>query len=181
VFLAIIGGFLSIALLDKLIFEDPCSSNVRWNDMTFKVEKYVRKSFPVDCVQVTAENMSAVARWCNGDIRTTTPRNPAEAKNYIYLDVPKARDDRHQRAYIGDWVLRMHNGFKFYNDRAFKEAFELPEVREVPSTENIVRQTNSGSGFFATVLSPDEREALKLVTAFSKTLTEIAGASERAS
>lgn len=177
-FWAVIGGYLSIALLDKLIFGDPSSLGVRWNDMTFKVQHYVRKSFGVDCVQVTAENMATVARWCKGDVLVTEPKNPAMAKQYIYLDVPKSRDERHERAYIGDWVLKMGGGFKFYNDRAFKDAFELPVK---PTVQEVVQQSNSAAGFFAAVLSPEERAALQLVTAVSKTLTELSGSSERAS
>lgn len=146
---------------------------------SFEVQRYVRKSFDVECVQVTEENMSAVARWCKGSIRTTEPRNPATAKQYIHLSVPKVKDERHERAYIGDWVLRMNYGFKFYNDRAFHEAFELP--KQTPTPSDIGQQTNSASGFFARVLSPEEHDALKLVTAVSKTLVELAGSSERAS
>jgi hypothetical protein len=152
---------------------------------TLELQDYVRKPFPVKCIQVTPENMSEVAKWCGGKIRTTTPKDPTRANKYIQVEVPGAQKDRHSRAYAHDWVLHMNNGYKVYNDRAFKDAFEPPRPVE-DETPNVAVISNSGSGQHW--FTQEERNALRFVTAFLRTINndsdtdaESNSSSERAS
>lgn len=97
-----------------------------------KLEKYERLPFTVEAVEVTAENMKTVAKWCGGQIRTSGKRG---IQKYIKIDVKRALNDRQTMAYIGDYVLRAGSGFKIYTPRAFSESFrkqveEMVEVAE---------------------------------------------------
>lgn len=66
-----------------------------------KIEKYTRKKFVVDAVQVTADNMPHVADWCGGIMK-----KGADGKEFIQVQVFRALNDRQKQAYSGDWVLR---------------------------------------------------------------------------
>lgn len=84
--------------------------------------KYMRKPFPVDGVQVTAENMSEIAAWCQGKIENTS--EDGSGANYIKVPVHKPANPRQERAYIGDFVLFAGKGFKVYLEQAFYASFE---------------------------------------------------------
>lgn len=78
--------------------------------------KYNRKSFPVDAIQVTSENMTEVAEWCKGTIN--------DEGVYISVDVKNPLTTKQTQAFVGDWVLKAPKGFKVYTDRAFSKNFE---------------------------------------------------------
>jgi hypothetical protein len=90
------------------------------NPTQLKLEKYERLPFTIEAVEVTAENMKAVAKWCGGQIRTSGKRG---IQKYIKVDVKRALNDRQTQAYIGDFVLKAGSGFKIYTPRAFSESF----------------------------------------------------------
>lgn len=100
--------------------------------MTLKIEKYTRKPFPVDAVQVTEDNLSEVALWCGGDIHTSTKtlRDDQGVETgkiklpYIKVDVHRPLNDRQTKAFVGDWVLKSESGFKVYTLKAFDGSFE---------------------------------------------------------
>lgn len=85
-----------------------------------KLETYERLPFTIQAVEVTADNMKAVAKWCGGQIRTSGKRG---IQKYIKVDVKRALNDRQTMAYIGDYVLKAGSGFKIYTPRAFSESF----------------------------------------------------------
>lgn len=82
--------------------------------------KCERIPFEVESVQVTEENMSEVAAWCNGEIVDASRQFP---KPNIKVDVLHPAHERQRRAFVGDHVLRTEKGFKIYNDRAYHECF----------------------------------------------------------
>lgn len=91
--------------------------------MTVDPKKYVRKPFYVEAVQVTAENMEDVAKWCSGELR-----KQGEDESYIKVWVQRPLDERQTKAFIGDWVLYAGTGFKVYMTKAFEKSFEaVPE------------------------------------------------------
>lgn len=85
------------------------------------VEKFSRKSFPVEAVQVTADNMAEVSRWCDGDIRTE------DGVKYIKVRVHNPINERQTKAQVSDWVLYAGKGYKVYKDSAFKKSFDSNE------------------------------------------------------
>ena len=99
-----------------------------------KIERYVRDPFYVDAIQVTSENLEEVAKWCNGDIRTSGKpdrdlQNLEEGgagwtpEKYIKVRVQRPANDRQSMAFVGDWILYAGTGYKVYTDRAFQKSF----------------------------------------------------------
>lgn len=92
--------------------------------MTLKLERFIRKPFPVDGVQVTEENMPYVAEWCKG----TCERD--KDGPYIQLSIPRAWNVRQTKAYATDWVLKLGKGFKVYTNPSFHKTFEKPQNKQ---------------------------------------------------
>lgn len=98
------------------------------NNMTLKTETYTRKSFDVEAVQVTDDNISEVAEWCGGEVRST--KNDDEETSYIKVRVFRPMSERQTRAYVGDWVLYAGTGYKVYPPKPFEKCFEATVVQE---------------------------------------------------
>lgn len=99
--------------------------------MIIKPEKYVRKPFEVEAVEVTQENLHEVAQWCGGTIETDT-EGPRGDQEFVKVQVKRPLSDRQTRAYPGDWVLLATTsdrdagpaGFKVYTPKAFTTSFQ---------------------------------------------------------
>lgn len=93
-----------------------------------KTEKFQRKPFIVDGVQVTTENMEQVAKWCNGTITHTDPQIAAQLnkpiETWIHVETQQPMNDRQKQAFVGDWVLYAGRGFKIYTQAGFERTFE---------------------------------------------------------
>lgn len=85
-----------------------------------ETQKFTRKPFEVDAVQVTAENMKEVANWCQGEIKG----NDSGDGRYIKVRVLRVMSEKQTQAYVGDWVLYAGTGYKVYTAKAFKNSFE---------------------------------------------------------
>jgi hypothetical protein len=94
-----------------------------------KTTKFTRKPFEVDAVQVTAENIEEVAKWCQGDVAT----DPDTGKQFIKVRVMRVINERQTQAYVGDWVLYAGTGYKVYTPKAFQKSFveKTEELRTV--------------------------------------------------
>jgi hypothetical protein len=95
--------------------------------MSIETTKFARKPFYVDAVQVTEQNISDVAKWCNGDIRKDNQK-----VDFIKVRVNRPLNERQTQAYVGDWVLYAGTGYKVYTPKAFEDSFESAEnVNEI--------------------------------------------------
>ena len=88
--------------------------------MSVNTEKFLRRTFPVDAIRVTEENIRHLADWCGGTIAKTLEDRP---KLYIALKVEHPSGRREAKAFPGDWLVTTRGGFKVFNDRAFKNTF----------------------------------------------------------
>lgn len=84
-----------------------------------QTERFARKPFYVDAVQVSEENMQAVAKWCEGTIEGTDA-----GENYIRVKTHRPLNERQSKAFVGDWILFANQGFKIYTPKAFNHSFE---------------------------------------------------------
>ena len=110
--------------------------------MSLVLRKFYRKSFPVEAVQVTAENMEEVCEWAKGTIAF----DETDAKTrHIKIDVHQPLDDRQTRAYVTDWVLYAGRGFKIYRDGAFNKSFD-EEGSSSNVFANMVIHSGGGGG-----------------------------------
>lgn len=101
--------------------------------MTYINKLYSRKTFTVEAIQVTDQNMRALADWCGGRV---TIYFPDQSEGYrsgqtcveVVVGNVNGRVQK-ARAYHGDWVTCLvgTKNFKVYKNKSFREAFE--EVR----------------------------------------------------
>lgn len=113
--------------------------------MELQIESYARRPFSVKAVQVTDENMEAVAEWCNGSIEEDDA-----GKRHIKVKVENPLTERQTRAYVGDRVLYAGRGYKVYREHAFKKSF----VREGGTPHGVNSSVFEGTGGEG-VLHPD--------------------------
>lgn len=85
-----------------------------------ETEKYQRKTFIVNAVQVTEENMAEIAVWTSGNI---VQKDDAPGP-YVDIDTHQPINERQTQAYIDDWVLETGGTFKIFTPKAFKKNFE---------------------------------------------------------
>jgi hypothetical protein len=100
--------------------------------------KFQRKTFSIQAIQVTNENMPELARWCNGEMLL---KEPAPGTFVKAIAVPTTRSAGKQvkvYAYVGDWVSRLTeaNHFRVYREKTFLEAFE--EIRSVEQRKAVL-------------------------------------------
>lgn len=93
--------------------------------MSLEILKYVRKSFPVDVVRVTEDNIELAAEWCGGDVRMITQKKGGPEEKYVKVRVYRPSDDRQTMAFVGDRILYAGTGYKVYTPSAFDKSFEL--------------------------------------------------------
>ncbi len=98
--------------------------------------KYVRRPFYVDVVQVTAENIEAVATWCDGEVRSEANGGA----QYIKVRVSNPRTDRQTKAFWNDFVLYAGSGYKVYTPKAFANSFEVAS-EESKKTKMVIKNT----------------------------------------
>lgn len=110
--------------------------------MSLVIEKYNRKPFTVEAVQVTVDNMAEVAEWCGGEV--IVEQNDGRLSQYIYVPVNKAISERQKKAYGHDWILKGRGGFKCYSRKAFIACFEkrTPVLTDLKVHEISVNEQN---------------------------------------
>lgn len=90
---------------------------------------YQRRSFRIQAIQVTAENMEPLSDWCRGELKVYHPEPDRESGDYrggqTCVEVQTGRHIK-ARAYVGDWISRLgevHN-YRVYKGKTFLETFE---------------------------------------------------------
>lgn len=112
----------------------PVHAHPTLKEPKMKTTKFMRRLFHVEAVQVTAENMEEVATWCEGEVKSTGSDAP-----YIKVKVRRPLNEKHTRAFIGDWVSLSETGFKVYAKRSFQNTFT--ELASEDGTMNVFRDT----------------------------------------
>ena len=90
-----------------------------------QTQKYARKTFLIDAVQVTEHNMAEVAEWCQGEVLTQAATKNRPEAHYIKIRVHHPLNERQTKAFVGDWVLYAGTGYKIYTPKAFAGCFDL--------------------------------------------------------
>lgn len=86
-----------------------------------ELQTWTRTPFDIRAVQVTEEDMEAIAQWCNGKIYGV--QNYDEAiKFYIQFKTIQF-GPRIAKAFVGDWVILDRGNFKHYRDGKFQKDF----------------------------------------------------------
>lgn len=91
-------------------------------------QEYTRKTFTVEAVQVTPENIGEVATWCGGEVKTTYDPGYDENVTCVILQTsPSYLGEMSALAYPSDWITRIGDRYKVYNDNVFQRAFDKVE------------------------------------------------------
>lgn len=93
-------------------------------DVKLKIEQYARKTYLVDEVEVSEDNMEEIAKWCHGDVRTLVDHRKGTKTRYVKVRVYHPMKERQTQAFAGDHILYANNGFKVYSQKAFENSFE---------------------------------------------------------
>lgn len=96
-----------------------------------ETEKYLRKPFEVEAVQVTAENIDEVAQWCKGEVKEQN------GNKYIKVEVARTLNEKQTMAFIGDWILFAGTGYKVYTAKAFGKHFTKVETENNNDLEEL--------------------------------------------
>ncbi len=116
---------------------DP-AEQLLWNLFSYRkkimdIKNARRKTFDVEFVEVTQENLLEVGDWCGGQIVLD------DGSSHIKLATPNVVNNRQSNAYVGDFVLKSPTGFRSFSAKAFKNTFEiLPNRNTLAKDEEIV-------------------------------------------
>jgi hypothetical protein len=86
---------------------------------------FERRTFKVQAIRVTAENIMELTGWCGGELID----GHLPATNAMYIRVPVSNiTGRRQtaEARVGDWITRLTdaNNFRVYKNKSFLQAFQ---------------------------------------------------------
>jgi hypothetical protein len=107
------------------------------------IQRYTRKTFDVDAVLITEENLANVVLWCDGKMDVSDASDPVviiETK-----DKTNKKPDRILYGNVGDWILKIpttgKNKFAWaiYKAYAFQRAFDR-------STEGVIENALMTNG-----------------------------------
>ena len=109
---------------------------------------FQRKTFRVRSMQITAENLHDISKWCNG---TVVQERNIDNEIVVYLIVTTSRVNgrvEKVKAFVGDWVscLTTANHFKVYRNQAYVEAFEpiLSTEERREAVAELLEEMNGG-------------------------------------
>lgn len=90
--------------------------------MSVVTATYERKTFRVEAVRVTSDNMEEVAEWCGGRVVNTD--GFGYGRKHVQVPTGKGGESI-AHAYIGNWVtcLVKAQSFRVYKEKSFLEAF----------------------------------------------------------
>ena len=103
--------------------------------MSVAVEVWQRKPFFVEAVQVTEENIEAIAEWCKGRLTPIKDEGDGSNARFIKVNVKNPMTARQTKAFVGDWVLRSGDSFKVYKHESFFKVFNKTDLSEIPEPE----------------------------------------------
>lgn len=90
-------------------------------------QRFERKTFVIEAMQVSLENITQVIEWVNSSGGRATLMQDDIKRPYISIDVRRPANQKQTMAYIGDWVTKSGIAFRIYTDSAFHRSFEETE------------------------------------------------------
>ena len=84
------------------------------------IEIWERNSFEVEAVQVTSQNIGAVALWTEGEVCRQQTHN---GRWYVLVDTVEYNRLKQTKVFVGDWVIKVQNQFKHYRNDSLRLAY----------------------------------------------------------
>lgn len=111
-----------------------------------ETKRFTIRSFDVEAVQVTEENIAEVAKWCGGEVKDFGVRD-LDLKPYIDLVTWGLGGHKRTLAFPTMWVFLSGKAFKVNSDREFQEFFvETRKNKRRDVLELIVRAAGEDMG-----------------------------------
>ncbi|QAY17191.1 hypothetical protein SEA_MADAMATO_73 [Streptomyces phage Madamato] len=142
-----------------------------------ETQEVFRKTFSARSVQVTEENIDAVARWCGGTVQIY--RTPDGRQSRIDFAAHGFKGITNvDRAYVGDWVVfaPADSSFKSYHDKSYRAIFETRAERVL--RENLTEPEVAARNHQVLQLVKRAMTEQDLATYYSKGSGEIKGTAE---
>jgi hypothetical protein len=92
--------------------------------VTLKTKTFVPRSFPIEGIEVKADNIEEVAKWCFGDVRSGSKKKEGPVEKYIKIRVYRLQDKSESRAFVGDTILYFASGFKVFTRAQFEKSYQ---------------------------------------------------------
>jgi len=107
--------------------------------MGIELHTFTRKTFTVEAIKLTEENIHAVALWCGGTIAKTL-----DGKDQLYISMrrPGLSYERSElMAFPGNWVVYSpkQKAFRPYDEGVFFHAFMPTEQSDDEKLSQVVR------------------------------------------
>lgn len=100
---------------------------------------FERRMFQVKAVQITEENIDAVARWCNGIIGIKFDARKDEFVEYIELTIQVNKNPQLAKAYFGQWIT--HNrSWRIYKPEVFEATFSPVDQMKFAKIRRLVAE-----------------------------------------
>ncbi len=84
------------------------------------IQRYTHVPLYVQAVRVTEDNFDAAVVWSEGKADKNNKGEP-----FIRVSVINPKTPRHEKAMLGDWILKTSVGLKVYVNSAFQRSFVL--------------------------------------------------------
>lgn len=105
---------------------------------------FQRKTFSVQAARVTPLNIEELAKACGGTIKHDGDKEGQFSRDYIKVRVQYPINERQTEAHVGDWLVKQGKNFKVYQDKPFRNTFELPDGTPVPRTQPELPKAEQG-------------------------------------
>lgn len=96
-----------------------------------------RKSFDIEYVVVTEENIEDVAKWCKGVVGAEKPKDPKDPNEkpirFIRTVDKNAMNTRQTKAFVNDLIVKHLelNSFKSFSQKSFDKSYEGVTIAHV--------------------------------------------------
>lgn len=111
-----------------------------------KLEEWERKTFRIQAVQVTEEDMEEIAAWCDGRIYIKKDEGEDPAF-YIQFTAIHHKQKQTMKAFVGDWITWSGSSFHHYKDSSFRKGYQLRGDLESRIAEEIQNRIMEAYGF----------------------------------
>jgi len=112
--------------------------------MSIITGKFSRKTFNVEAIQVTVENMQEVAEWCGGSVKGY---DSVHDSPHVYIQVPvmpsKTKTYRPNQAFVKSWVVKTNQGWTVYTKKGFGVSFEPMDENKFEAVLKLVKDAMS--------------------------------------
>lgn len=109
----------------------------RKKNMELLIEHGQRKTFPIEYVVVTDENIEAAAKWSGGNVgEETVPADgdtPEKKISFVRVNDQNAMNTRQKKAYVGDVIVHHLElkSFKAFGVKSFNKSYDAIDIREL--------------------------------------------------